>query len=71
MEFIPGTTADDFHALAQPTMIIRSDHTIPQMATWADELAAAIPTATAIEVPGSWHGVDDTTLTTTLTSFLN
>lgn len=71
MEFMPGVTAQDFRGVQQPTLLIRSDHTIPQMGVWAQELVEAMPDAQAVEVPGSWHGADDATLVQTLADFLD
>lgn len=71
MEFMLGVTAQDFRGVQQPTLLIRSGHTIPQMGVWAQELVEAMPDAQAVEVPGSWHGADDATLVQTLADFLD
>lgn len=70
LDFLPGTDAERFRGLATPTLLIRSDHTVPEMAQWADELVAVMPHAHAVELPGEWHGVDDTTLSLAVRDFL-
>ncbi|WP_052460303.1 alpha/beta fold hydrolase [Microbacterium gorillae] len=70
LEFLPGADASAFAGLANPTLLIRSDHTVPEMAMWAEQLVAVMPNARAVAVPGQWHGVDDATLADVLVGFL-
>lgn len=70
MEFLPGTSAETFRGLETPTLLMRSDHTAPEMAVWAGELVETMPHARAVELPGQWHGVDDATLVTAIRDFL-
>ncbi|MDO5535733.1 MAG: hypothetical protein Q4F65_13920 [Propionibacteriaceae bacterium] len=69
LEFLPGTPAERFASVAQPTLIVASDHTAPEIHTYADALVAAMPAATKAVVPGEWHGVDDATLTEAIVAF--
>lgn len=70
MEFLPGTDAERFRGLGTPTLLIRSDHTVPEMAEWGEALVAVMPHASTVELPGEWHGVDDATLTVAIRDFL-
>lgn len=70
MEFLPGAGAEAFRGLETPTLLIRSDHAVPEMGVWARELVDVMPHARDLEVPGDWHGVDDATLTATVHDYL-
>lgn len=44
--------------MLQPTLIIASDSTAPEIHQWAEQLEAAMPTGRQHVLPGEWHGVD-------------
>lgn len=70
LEFLPRAEVRAFAGVQTPTLLIRSDHTAPEIGQWADELAAVMPNAQVLELPGEWHGVDDATLTAAIRGFL-
>ncbi len=70
LEFLPGTSAERFAGVAQPTLVVASDQTAPIMYTFADALVAAMPAAQKRILPGEWHGVDDATLTEAIVGFV-
>lgn len=63
LTFLPGTPARRFRAVRQPTLVIASDSTAPEIHRWGRELEQTMPNARLAVVPGEWHGVDDATLT--------
>lgn len=69
LEFLPGTAAERFAGVAQPTLLIASDQTAPIIHEFADALVAAMPHASKAILPGQWHGVDDATLTESIATF--
>lgn len=69
LEFLPGTPAERFAGVRQPTLLIASDQTAPIMHDIAEALVAAMPAATRVVLPGEWHGVDDVTLTREIVRF--
>lgn len=70
LAFLPGTPARRFASVSQPTVLIASDSTVPEMHAWARELEAALPHAQRAVLPGEWHGVDDATLTECIRAFV-
>ena len=69
LTFLPGTPAQRFASVRQPTLLIASDATAPEIHTWGRELEAAMPDARLAVLPGEWHGVDDATLTRAVSDF--
>ena len=69
LEFLPGTSAERFAGVEQPTLLIASDATAPIMYEIADALVSAMPDAERVVLPGEWHGVDDVTLTREIVRF--
>lgn len=70
LAFLPGTPAQRFSAVRQPTLIIASDSTDPDIHTWGRELEAVMPDARLRILPGEWHGVDDGSLTQVIRDFV-
>ncbi|HCS62372.1 MAG TPA: alpha/beta hydrolase [Microbacterium sp.] len=70
LTFLPGTPAVRFASVKQPTLVIASESTAPDILVWARELEEAMPNARAAVYPGEWHGVDDTTLTRAISDFV-
>lgn len=70
LTFLPGTPAERFRTVLQPTLIIASDSTAPEIHQWAEQLEAAIPNGRQQILPGEWHGVDDATLTRAISEFV-
>lgn len=71
LTFLPGTPAQRFALVRQPTLLIASDSTAPEIHIWASELEAAMPNSQRVVLPGEWHGVDDSTLTQSISKFVN
>ena len=71
LTFLPGTPAHRFSSVRQPTLLIASDSTAPEIHVWAEELNAAIPHSRRVVLPGEWHGVDDFTLTQAIREFVD
>ncbi|WP_051198443.1 alpha/beta fold hydrolase [Gordonia shandongensis] len=71
LTFLPGTPAIRFSSVRQPTLLIASDSTAPEIHTWGEELEATLPDARLTILPGEWHGVDDATLTTAIGDFVD
>ncbi|MGO1770523.1 MAG: alpha/beta fold hydrolase [Microbacterium sp.] len=69
LTFLPGTPATRFASVRQPTIVIASDSTAPEIHTWGRELEEALPDARLSILPGEWHGVDDATLTRAIVDF--
>lgn len=69
LTFLPGTPARRFASVAQPTLIMASSATAPEMHDYANALEAAMPHARVEILPGEWHGVDDATLTRSISRF--
>lgn len=69
LTFLPGTPARRFASVSQPTLLIASDSTAPEILTWGRELEAAMPNARVTVLPGEWHGVDDAALTQAISDF--
>lgn len=69
LTFLPGTPAERFMTVHQPTLLIASDSTAPEIHQWGQQLEAAMPDARRIVLPGEWHGVDDATLTQAISDF--
>lgn len=69
LTFLPGTPAERFAGVAQPTALIASDHTAPVIYEYAEALEQAMPNARRIVLPGEWHGVDNETLTAAIVEF--
>lgn len=69
LTFLPGTPAHRFTVVQQPTLLIASDSTAPEIHTWGKELEEALPDARLRILPGEWHGVDDATLTQAIGDF--
>ncbi|MGC0252018.1 alpha/beta fold hydrolase [Pseudactinotalea sp. Z1748] len=69
LTFLPGTPARRFASVAQPTLIVASSATAPEMYEYANALEEAMPHAQVEILPGEWHGVDDTTLTRSISRF--
>lgn len=69
LTFLPGTPAERFTAVRQPTLLIASDSTAPEIHKWGQQLESAIPGARLAVLPGEWHGVDDITLTRAISDF--
>ena len=70
LDFLPAATIASLAGVETPTLLIRSDHTSPEIGRWADGLATVMPNARAVELPGEWHGVDDGTLTAAIRGVL-
>lgn len=70
LTFLPGTPATRFASVSQPTLLIASDATVPEMHVWARELEATLPHAQRAVLPGEWHGVDDATLAESIRAFV-
>lgn len=70
LTFLPGTPAQRFASVQQPTLVIASESTEPDILTWAHELEEAMPNGRAAVFPGEWHGVDDATLTQAIRNFV-
>lgn len=68
--FLPGTPAERFSTVTQPTLLIASDATAPEIHIWGGQLEEAMPDAQLVILPGEWHGVDDTTLTRSISEFV-
>lgn len=69
LTFLPGTPAQRFADVRQPTLLIASDQTDPRMHEFADALDAAMPDAVVSVLAGEWHGVDDAALTRAIVGF--
>lgn len=69
LTFLPGTPATRFSSVQQPTLVIASAVTAPEMLTFVDDLADALPYGKKAVLPGEWHGVDDATLTRAIVDF--
>lgn len=69
LTFLPATPAQRFASVSQPTLLITSDSTAPEVHQWGLELETAMPDARLAVLPGVWHGVDDATLTRAITDF--
>lgn len=69
LTFLPGTPAERFTTVHQPTLLIASDSTAPEIHQWGQQLETAMPNARRKVLPGQWHGVDDTTLTRAISNF--
>lgn len=69
LTFLPGTPAHRFASVEQPTLLVASDSTAPEIHVWGRELEAAMPNAQRAVLPGEWHGVDDETLTRAIVDF--
>ncbi len=69
LTFLPGTPAQRFAGVQQPTAVIASELTAPEIITWARQLEETMPDAKAVLLPGEWHGVDDATLTRAIADF--
>lgn len=69
LTFLPGTPAQRFVSVRQPTLLIASDSTAPEIHVWGRQLESAMPHARLAVVPGEWHGVDDVTLTRAVSDF--
>lgn len=69
LAFLPGTGPERFAGVAQPTALIASDSTVPEIHQWGRQLAEAMPDARTMILPGEWHGVDDATLTAGIVEF--
>ncbi|HIT75719.1 MAG TPA: alpha/beta hydrolase [Candidatus Avipropionibacterium avicola] len=69
LTFLPGTPARRFAVVQQPTLVIASDSTAPEIHTWGEQLQEAMPQARLAILPGEWHGVDDATLTRAIGDF--
>lgn len=69
LTFLPDTPARRFASVSQPTLLMASDSTAPEIYTWGRELEAVIPNARLTVLPGEWHGVDDATLTRVISDF--
>lgn len=69
LTFLPGTPARRFTTVQQPTLIVASESTAPEIIRWGQQLEEAIPQARLAIVPGEWHGVDDATLTQAIAEF--
>ncbi|MCW4386165.1 alpha/beta hydrolase [Salinibacterium sp. SYSU T00001] len=70
LTFLPGTPPERFAELATPTLVLASDATDPGMLEGVQRLAAVSPAVTLVVLPGEWHGLDDTTLTDAIRSFV-
>ncbi|MEZ5087624.1 MAG: alpha/beta hydrolase [Tessaracoccus sp.] len=70
LAFLPGTPATRFASVTQPTLVIASDSTAPEIHEWGRQLEAAMPDAKLALLPGEWHGVDDVTLTQAIGDFV-
>ncbi len=69
LTFLPDTPASRFASVRQPTLVMASDSTAPEIHTRGRELEAALPDARLSILPGEWHGVDDATLTRAIADF--
>ncbi|WP_156892673.1 alpha/beta fold hydrolase [Corynebacterium sputi] len=69
LTFLPGTPAERFSAIPQPTLLIASDASAGDMGAWGRQLASAMIDARFMVLPGQWHEVDDETLTTVIRDF--
>ncbi len=70
LTFLPGMPATRFATVEAPTLLMASDHTVPEILQWAAEIEGAKPAAVRQVLPGPWHGVDDATLTAAMSSYL-
>uniref|UniRef100_UPI002605FCB6 alpha/beta fold hydrolase n=1 Tax=Microbacterium sp. TaxID=51671 RepID=UPI002605FCB6 len=71
LTFLPGTPATRFSSVRQPTLVIASASTVPEILAWGRELEQEMPNARAAVFPGEWHGVDDATLTRAIAQFVH
>lgn len=69
LTFLPGTAAGRFADVRQPTLILASDSTAPEIYEFADQLEEAMPDATRRILPGEWHGLDDAVITAAAVEF--
>lgn len=69
LHFLPGTPASRFAGVTQPVLLLASDSTAPVIHTFAEQLDEALPDSTYRVLPGSWHGLDDATITTAVRDF--
>ncbi|MGD7789268.1 alpha/beta fold hydrolase [Propionibacteriaceae bacterium Y1700] len=69
LTFLPGTPATRFSSVQQPTLVMASAATAPEMITFVEDLADALPYGKKAVLPGEWHGVDDATLTRAIVDF--
>lgn len=60
LTFLPGTPAERFAGVTQPTLVIASDQTEPVIYEFAEALVRTMPRAEQAILPGGWHGVDET-----------
>lgn len=70
LTFLPGTPAQRFATVRQPTLLIASDSTAPEIHEWGLQLKTAMPDAQLAVLPGEWHGVDDATLVRAISDFV-
>lgn len=66
LAFLPGCTAQRFHGLETPTLLMVSSTTAPQLRQWAADLGNALGSATLRELAGEWHGVPAATQLTAM-----
>lgn len=71
LTFLPGTPPQRFAGVRTPTLLMASDHTAASLLEWSAQLEEAMPHATRKVLHGGWHGVDDDTLTRTVTEYLS
>jgi pimeloyl-ACP methyl ester carboxylesterase len=61
--------AERFASITTPAMVVSSDHTSDWLSAAARATADALPSARAVELPGSWHRVDTPVLGRALVEF--
>jgi hypothetical protein len=64
-----ATTADLLRAVTVRTLVIDSEGSTDNLTGWAATVAARLPNATHISLPGEWHSVADDVLATELVKF--
>lgn len=70
LTFLPGVTADQFHAVHVLTLLMASDSTAGELRDSTQALGRALPHATVRILPGGWHGVPDDTLVAAIDEFI-
>lgn len=66
-----STTPELLAEVEVPTLILDSAGSTDNLTGWAASVASLIPGATHRSLPGTWHTVDDETLTQTLFEFFD
>jgi hypothetical protein len=62
LTFLPSARGERFSAVTNPALVVASEHTVAEMRVWAQQLQQQMPAATFRQLPGGWHGIDESEL---------